>query len=421
MLPCSLPFDAASFDWAQLPAAAGVFALFGADPHSEPYISRTPNLRRRLRRFLDARPDQSKRLQLASRVVRIEYAATGSDFESLLLLYEATSAAFGDRTRKRLHLHTPFFLRMTMENAYPRVYVTNKVTKSAADELFGPFASRAAAEKFMEETLNLFDLRRCHEDLHPDPAFPGCIYSEMKKCLAPCFKGCTDERYAQEANTVRDFLSSRGQSLVQILTAARSNASEALDFEKAAEIHARLEKVEAVASAVPEVVRPLSQLSGVILQPAAEPDSTEAPGQVALFLLHRGALTGPAFYSVLGMRHPNEQSGSSSLFAHPVALEAIPLTDGATAAASAPASRDELERRLDQALALLEEQLSHRKLNQQQLADNLWLFCRWYHRPQTRRVGEIIFPSPDGKPPHKPILRAISRVYSHRPAAAVRP
>ncbi len=94
---------------------------------------------------------------------------------------------------------------MTTENAYPRIYVTNKVTKSAFDDLFGPFPSRASAEKFSDEMLNLFELRRCHEDLNPDPAFPGCIYSEMKMCLAPCFKGCTDERYAKEAADVHAF------------------------------------------------------------------------------------------------------------------------------------------------------------------------------------------------------------------------
>ena len=61
---------------------------------------------------------------------------------------------------------------------------------------YGPFVSRIAAEKFMNDSLDFFKMRRCVDDLHPDPKFPGCIYSEMKMCLAPCFKGCTDEEYA---------------------------------------------------------------------------------------------------------------------------------------------------------------------------------------------------------------------------------
>ena len=90
MFPNQIPFNAARPAWEEIPAAAGVFALFGEDARAEPYISRTPNLRRRLRRLLDARPDQSKRLHLAGRVARIEYALTGSDFEARLRLYEAS-------------------------------------------------------------------------------------------------------------------------------------------------------------------------------------------------------------------------------------------------------------------------------------------------------------------------------------------
>ena len=55
----------------------------------------------------------------------------------------------------------------------------------------------------MNHSLDFFKMRRCIDDLHPDPAFPGCIYSEMKMCLAPCFKGCTDSDYADEVKRVR--------------------------------------------------------------------------------------------------------------------------------------------------------------------------------------------------------------------------
>jgi excinuclease ABC subunit C len=52
----------------------------------------------------------------------------------------------------------------------------------------------------MNDSLDFFKMRRCVDDLHPDPAFPGCIYSEMKMCLAPCFKGCSDEESRRSAS-----------------------------------------------------------------------------------------------------------------------------------------------------------------------------------------------------------------------------
>jgi excinuclease ABC subunit C len=405
LLSSSVAFDPANPAWAEIPSRAAVFALFAADERAEPYISRTPNLRNRLRRLLDVKPTQSKRLRLTQSVARIEYTLTGSDFESWLLLYQASSAAFGDRARKRLHLRPPSFLRMTMDNAYPRVYVTNRITKSASADLFGPFPSRVSAESFLEAMLNLFELRRCYEDLNPDPGFPGCVYSEMKKCLAPCFKGCTDERYSQESAAVHAFLATRGQSLVDDLTRQRDRASEDLDFEKAAEIHARLVKVEAAAALAAPAVHSLAQLNGVIVQPSAE------EGHVALFLLNRGSLAGPALYSVAGMRHPNEQSGSSSLFAHPASIAPVPLE-------SAPvvklAARDELESRLDDALNTLRIRSAK---SAQQTIDHLCLFSRWYYRPQARRLGEVVFDDAPGQST-KQLMRTISRVY--RQAQATR-
>jgi excinuclease ABC subunit C len=416
---------------AALPESPGIFALFGADPKAEPYLARTTNLRRRLKRFLDAKPTQTKRLRLTERVARIEYTVTGSDFESNLALYNATHQAFGERARKRLHLYTPYFLRMTMKNRYPRVYVTNTVTKSAADCLYGPFPSRNAAERFCDEALNLFLLRRCFPDLDPDPAFPGCVYSEMKMCLAPCFKGCTDERYATEAAKVQAFFETRGQSLLQELAKERDAASEGLDFEKAAAMHAKIQKVEAVAALASEAVHPLSQLRAIIIQPALQIEGE--PGKVALFQLNAGILTGPAPYDTLGMRLHNEQSGSSSLYTHPFALEAVPLNEGqvtqatATVTKTKEAPKDLLEQRLAEALSTLNNgPSSSRKLqspgaakstpangskDNQTTADHLSLFTRWYYRPENKRAGEAIFYAPTDSIPTKQILRAISRVF----------
>jgi hypothetical protein len=407
MLAHAIPFDPANPApaLAQLPQKPGVFALCGADPAAEPYLSRTPNLQRRLKRFLDARPTQGRRLRLTEKVARIEYSPVGSDFESWLVLYSASLEAFGERARKRMHLTAPPLIRFAGQNPYPRAYVTAKITKSVLHMLYGPLASRGAAERFLDEALNLFLLRRCVEDLNPDPAFPGCIYSEMKMCLAPCFKGCSDERYAEETAAVRAFLGTRGQSLLDQLAAERDQASAELEFEKAAALHQRIQKVQAVVALAPESLRPVSQLRAMILQPAAEPN------HVALFLLSAGVLAGPVLYSVAGMRHPNEQSGSSSLFAHPVALEPVPLNEENGAAKPAAAARGVLESRLEEARAALEQSVGRLRADSQTIADHLCLFKRWYFRPTARRSGEVIFWDPEAEFPVKAVLRAVSRVF----------
>jgi excinuclease ABC subunit C len=405
----SIRFDPAdpNASLAGLPEAQAVFALCAADPAAEPYLSKTPNLRRRLMRFLRGSQSgaMSRRLQLAHMVDHIEYSVTGSEFESSLCLYEASLRAFGERARKRLRLRPPAFLRMSVDNPYPRVYVTTKISKTAANALFGPFPSRTAAERYADEMLNLFLLRRCTDDLNPDPTFPGCVYSEMKMCLAPCFKGCSDERYQQESAQVFAFLSTRGASLIASLEGERDTASEAMEFERAAAIHQRMQKVQAVAHLASEAVRPLAQLSGILVQPSAE------RGHVALFSLCRGVWSGPALYSIVGMRLANERSGSSSLFAHPVAMEAIPLEGVA-----APPAKDVLESRLEQGLSTL-AQGAPKSVSSQTLSDHVALFTQWFYRPAARSSGEMVFAGNDGEVARKPLLRAISRVAARANSA----
>ena len=191
-----------------IPAEPGVFALCGARKEDAPYLTQTADLCRRMRRLLDPPESQSKRLNLREKVARIEYCVTGSTFESSLVLYQATAAQFGyTEARRRLKLHTPYFLRMTIENAFPRVYSTNKLSKRGLAQMYGPFPSRLAAERYCDAVLDLFKLRRCYEDLAPYPDHPGCVYGEMKKCIEPCKQACTSEEYAAESAAVLAALS----------------------------------------------------------------------------------------------------------------------------------------------------------------------------------------------------------------------
>jgi len=302
----------------QLPAKPAVFALYGAEAHAEPYIGRTPNLRGRLERLLQPSARHPRRLQLAGRVRQIRWRLTGSEFESLLAQFSLLEQIYGPKSLDRMHLRAPAFVRFLGSNAYPRITVTHRPGQREADWAYGPFASRAAAERYADEALKLFLLRRCTEELDPHPSHPGCVYSEMKMCLAPCYQGCTDERYAEEAGAVERFLATRGESRLVQLRTQRDQASLNLEFEAAAAAHAQVGRVEGVRALAAELVRPLSQLRAVILQGSAE------PGEVAVFLYENGRLSGPAGFSTLGMRIQNEQSGSSSLFSHPMAIEPIP-------------------------------------------------------------------------------------------------
>jgi hypothetical protein len=391
-------------------------------------------------------------------------ASSGSDFESLLVQFELLEKIHGAKCLERMHLRQSAFVRFLGGNAYPRIAVTYHPCQREAQWAYGPFPSRAAAERFVDETLKLFLLRRCTEDVVPDPANPGCVYSEMKMCLAPCCQGCSAERYAEEAVAVEQFLATRGESRLKALRAERDEASAKLEFEAAAALHAQVARVESVRALASELVRPLSQLRAVILQASAN------PGEVAVFLYENGRLSGPAGFSTLGMRIQNEQSGSTSLFAQPMAIEPIPeivvkvdfcsetnqnaalvvpqtadsvknvgfepyentskcadsthnsASEGAFLK-SVPVSRSEvadtpsakvtrglLEARMESALAALAAPTRSPSATLRQ--GHLALVKRWYYRPEARRQGEIFFPDAEGRWPVKAMLRGVGRVFA---------
>ena len=419
-----------------IPALPGVFALRGHNQTDQPYLTRTADLRRRTRRLLNPPESQSKRLNLRDKVAFIDYTVTGSDFESTLTLYHASAALFGyPEARRRLKLITPFFVRFTAENSYPRVYSTNRLSRRALANFYGPFPSRAAADRYLDAVLDLFKLRRCYEDLAPFPEHPGCVYQEMKKCLAPCNQACTPagaEAYAAEAAAVQAFLDTHGDSLLAQVAHDRDRASAEMEFEQAAALHLQHLKVKAAATLADDLVQSIPNLRAVILQktahkppqqPTSEPDAPSEqragqpdqpapilnahPEEAAVFLLHAGCLTGPARLSTLGVRAVKEQTSvGSSLFAQPLMLQAIPLSSpdlsqpdvsASPTTPAPPTPADSPELRAAALLNTLTRQATAGSAapDTALLSDHLSLLRRWYYRPEKHRTGEIFFPNPD--------------------------
>jgi excinuclease ABC subunit C len=378
----------------KIPAAPAVFLLRG---DGEPYVSKTASLRRRLQRLLGKPAEPGKRLNLRQRVREIEFTPTGSDFESQFLLYKLLRENFPETYAARLRLRPAPLVKLHLENEYPRASVTTRLGKLTWGEppsvsangqniCYGPFASRVAAEKFASDALDFFKMRRCVDDLHPDPAFPGCVYSEMKMCLAPCYKGCTDDEYRAEVSRVQAFFDTNGESLVHELTAQREQASSRLAFEEAASVHGKLEKLKHLLSQLPEIVRPVGTLQAIIVQPSAE------AGAVSLFRFSNGILHGPASFEVKrSLFSPNAAEGS----------------DGERAVVPALPKHVSMESRVQEIIQRICDQ---RAVASAERTEHLAILKRWYYR--SHRIGEIFFADQRGTWPLRRIVRGIGRVFS---------
>jgi excinuclease ABC subunit C len=344
-----------------LPNNPAVFALFprGGDP----YLSKTTLLRRRLLRLLKDREKPSRLLNLRHTIARIEYRLTGSAFESAVVLYELARRCVPQRYIEMLKLRMPAYVKLVLGNPFPRSHITLHLTRTNALYV-GPFRTRASAEKFEGEFLDLFQLRRCQEDLVPSPQHPGCMYGEMGMCLRPCQQVVGTQEYAHEVGRVVDFLRTGGQSLLESIGHSRERLSEEMMFEEAARQHRRYERVQDVLKMRDDLARDVDSLNGVAITRSLSPSSVE------MWFLRDGNWQEPQRFG-------------------------FEVQEGKTVS---------LDRKLRETFAAV----TPRKLTVRERQEHLALLARWYY--STWREGEWIpFDSYDDIP-YRKLVNAVSRV-----------
>lgn len=272
--------DAAIDELAQTPA---VFALHRRG--AEPYLGRTSLLRRRLKRLVRIRG-------LRESVERIEYWPCSSGLESSLVLYETAKTLLPHTYLEFLRLKFPAYVKLLTSNPFPRTQITTKLTGTGIS--YGPFRSRASAEVFDRQMLDLFQIRRCQEDLVPSAEHPGCIYGEMAMCLRPCQEAVGAAEYATESARVADFLRTGGEVALQTATASRDRLSAEMEFEAAARQHKRVERIDEVLKSRDELARDVELQNGVAITRGPQADS------VMLWPMMAGRWQPPSSFEVTG-------------------------------------------------------------------------------------------------------------------------
>ena len=359
-----------------LPAKPAVCLIEPRESTAEPYLIRTADLRRRLQRLLCAPDPESKRLNLREFAHKVRYRQTGSAFEQALTYYHHAKQIFPKRYRDLMRLRPAPILKINLRNAYPRCFVTRRILVDERGDptsgaYYGPFASRRSAEAFAEKMLDFFKVRRCQIKIRRDPSFPGCIYSEMKMCLAPCFAGCTKEEYDVEVNRLVQFLDSSGGSLRYAFERDRETASEQLDFERAATIHKKLEKLDDALRGQPELARRIQNLDAVILQRTTDQQS------IAMFAVRGGRLAEPFWLKFAETSKPASAEETVRDYLESTTNAAPVATDNVRQSAA-------------------------------ELGEHLTLVARWFF--SNPREGEIFFREKDW--PYRRILRACSRLLA---------
>jgi excinuclease UvrABC nuclease subunit len=353
----------------EVPNADAVFVVWAGARSA--YLAKTSMLRRRLLRIFkpaDSSPGAAPRRSLNLREVatRVEYWPTASRFESMLLHYALARRYFPDDYLRMVKLRMPAYVKLILGNEFPRTQVSTRLSAGRALH-YGPFQSRAAAELFEDQFLDLFQIRRCQDNLEPSAQHPGCIYGEMNRCLRPCQQVVSRQEYLSEVERVEEFLTANGAALISVASAARDRLSTEMNFEEAARQHKRLERIQSVLALRGDLVSDVDRLYGVAIAPCLAADS------VTLWFVCQGAWQAPVEF---------------------------PLTSFVS-----------LDQRLREIVASIQPVTPPLAEKQEHLA----LLARWHYSSWSD--GEWIGFSALDQAPYRKLVRAISRV-SHKASSA---
>lgn len=211
------------------------------------YIGKAVSLKNRVRQyFQNSRNHHPKVRAMVSHIVEFEYILTDSELEALILECNLIKK---HKPRYNILLkddkHYPY-IKVTINEEYPRVMVTRKVLKDGA-KYFGPYTDVTAVRETTQLIKKLYPIRTCNINVgFGREACRPCLNYHIKRCLAPCLGNVDKEMYMEMINDIMKFLSGKQDALVKKLQGQMQEAAEALDFERAAELRDQILSIQKI-------------------------------------------------------------------------------------------------------------------------------------------------------------------------------
>ena len=236
-------FDATAF-LKTVPHKPGVYQMFN-DKNIIIYVGKAKNLNNRLKSYFNNTKKTLKTDLLVSHIHHIEFIITRTETEALLL-EQTYIKKHQPRYNVLLKDDKSYpFIKISKER-HPQIALYRGKTHKQLDEFFGPYPSSFAVKQILQLLQKTFPIRQCSNTTYANRTRP-CLQYQIKRCLGPCVAGLvSDEDYQQQVNYVRLFLNGKTKEVVNSITEAMQQASNELNFEKAAKLRDQLQAIKQV-------------------------------------------------------------------------------------------------------------------------------------------------------------------------------
>ena len=266
------------------------------------YVGKAAILRNRLKQYFGSPANLPNKIQrMLGHLQDFEYIVTDSPAEALIL-ENTLIKRYKPRYNARLKDDKTYpYLKIDLNEEFPRVYITRKVTKDGA-RYFGPFATSGTVRKTMDLVKRLFPYRSCTKSITGKDARP-CLEYYINRCVAPCTGYATKEDYAKVISQVVMFMDGETGTVTRDLKQNMNQASEELQFERAAVLRDRIKAVEKVAEEQRIKVdsNPVSDMDVIALAQG----NNEA--WVEVFFIRNGKLIGRDHFFMQGTQDDTEE------------------------------------------------------------------------------------------------------------------
>jgi excinuclease ABC subunit C len=225
-----------------LAQAPGVYLMKDANG-TVIYVGKAIALRNRVRSYFQSqRHKDPKTRELVTHITDFEVIRTDTATEALILENELIKKYLPKYNVMLKDSKTYPYIRITNEE-WPRVISTRQIINDGS-QYFGPYTSAGSAYKTINLLNRLFPYRKCDKKITGHDEV--CLYYHMHQCTAPCISAVDRPTYMKAVDSAAMFLSGRGEEIVTDLEDEMEQASEAWNFERAAEVRDRLEAVRHV-------------------------------------------------------------------------------------------------------------------------------------------------------------------------------